>query len=470
MAKKNYDDLATKIVNGVGGAGNVVSLGHCITRLRFVLKDDALADREGIKNLDGVISLIEKGGQFQVVIGTNVGDVFDAVNKVPGMPQTGSGETKKNSAKKNNLWGSFVDVITGIFTPFLSAMAAAGILKGLLIAAATLGWMNSEGGTYIILYAAADGFFMFMPVFLAYTAAKKFNADKFISVTIAAALLYPTLYQAYTDGTSLTFLGIPVTLISYRSTVLPIIVAVYAQSKLEKFLNRYLPDLVRNVLRPVITLVIIVPASFLIIGPVTDYVGQGIAWATNLAMTAAPIPIGFILGFFWPLAVMAGIHWGFIPIAINTLALTGRETMIAVTGPLNMAQAGATLGVFLKTKNKELKEFSGEAFISAFLAGITEPAMYGVTLKYRKPFYFVMFFSGVAAAIIAAVGGGMTAFAGLSILTIGVYAGKGFLGVCIACLVAFFGSMICTYLFGFNDSMIESTEEEVNDNPIPVEA
>ncbi len=461
---KDYGPMAKEIVEDVGGVQNISNVSHCMTRLRFILKDESLANDDAVTKINGVIQLVKSGGQYQVVIGPQVADVYNEVIKIDGIngdestsvEKADTGEEQKSD--KKSIGGQLISTITGVFSPILGAMAAAGMLKGILIVLTTIGILHEDGGTYMILYAASDAIYTFLPIFLAYTSAKRFGANQFVSVVIAGALVYPDMIAAYNAGLSISFLGIPVDLVSYTSTILPIIIAVYAQSKLEKLLKKGLPGVLRDLLCPVVSMVVIVPATYLIIGPVTDWLGTTIANLATAAMAVAPIPVGFVLCAVWPLVVMVGIHWGFIAIAINTIAIQGRETMISCTGPLNFAQAGATLAVFLKTKNVSLKEISGQAFLAAFLAGVTEPAMYGVTLKYKRPFYFVMLFSGIAGAIIAAVGGGATAFASLSILTWGVYLGQGFAGFVIACLVAFFGPFICTYLFGFNDSMIEEAE------------
>ncbi|MCD7892788.1 MAG: beta-glucoside-specific PTS transporter subunit IIABC [Erysipelotrichaceae bacterium] len=473
---KNYSQLAQEIVENVGGTENVKSVIHCMTRLRFTLKDESKANTKHLENMKGVIQVIQNGGQYQVVIGQQVGDVYEEVIKIPGINAGNSNgeEVEENSGSNEKgikgLASTLVNTITGIFTPILGVLAASGMIKGILIVLSTIGVLSSTSGTYRILYASSDAIYTFLPIFLAYTSAKRFGANQFISVAIAGALVYPDLTAAYSAGESLTFFGIPVVLISYTSTVLPIIIATYTQSKLEKFMKKILPSVIRDLLYPVFSILIIVPLAYLIIGPVTDWLGNSLASITSTAINVAPIPVGFILCFVWPLVIMAGIHWGFIAIAINTMAISGREQMVSSTGPINFAQAGATLGVFLKTRNKELKEISGQAFIAAILAGITEPAMYGVTLKYKKPFYFVMIFGGISGAIMAASGAGATAFASLSILTWGTYMGQGFVGFVIACLVAFFGPLICTYLFGFDDSMLEpATSKTDNDNNNAIE-
>lgn len=452
MAKKNYEELAKQIVANVGGAGNVASLMHCATRLRFQIIDKSKVNKKKLEQTEKVITVVEAGGQLQVVIGNAVGDVYDAILEHTGVK---AGEPEEGEKKKDkNLLNVFMDTISGIFAPILGAFAGAGLLKGLLILCTTMGWLTADMGTYRILYAAADGIFHFLPLFLAFTAAKKFKADTFVSVAIAAALVYPDLTSAFSAGESLTFLKIPVVLVSYTSSVIPIIISIYVLSKLEKVLKKIFPDVVKNIFTPLVSLVIMVPATFLAIGPLADGFGSILASGYTALVGLNPIVAGFILGLIWPAAVMFGLHWGFVPIVMNNLTQYGRDTLFTITGPNNFAQAGATLGVFLKTKDRKVKEVAGPAALSAVLAGITEPAIYGITLKYKKPFFIGAVFSGIAGAITAAVGAGAPALIGTSLLTMTGYLGTGFLGFCIACVIAYFGAAICTFLFGYSDKML----------------
>lgn len=452
---KNYDDLSSNIVANVGGEDNVTSLFHCATRLRFKVKDKDKVDKEALKKISGVITVIEAGGQIQVVIGNQVGDVYDTIIKNTGIKADGSIEADNESKEKKNLINTFMDTISGIFAPLLGAMCGAGMLKGILILCTTMKWLNAESGTYMILYAAADGVFNFLPLFLAYTAAKKFKADKFVAVGIAAALLYPSMTAAFSAGTALTFMGIPVTLVSYTSSVIPIVISVYALSKLEILLKKILPAVIRNFMKPLLSFAIMVPVTYLLIGPVADTAGKILASGYSGLVAFNPAISGFIIGLIWPAVVMFGLHWGFAPIVFNNIAQYGRDTMFTITGPNNMAQAGATLGVFLKTKNKELKALSGSAAISAVLAGVTEPAIYGITLKYKRPFYIGAFFSGIAGAIVAVSGASAPTLLSTSILTLPGYIGDGFVGFLIACAIAYFGSAIVTYFFGYKDEVLE---------------
>ena len=453
MAKKNYDDLSKKIETFVGGSENVISLFHCATRLRFKVKDGSRVDKKRLGQLEGVIKVIDSGGQIQVVIGNQVADVYEAILKNTKIKAQDEAEEVENRGKKNIL-NLFMETVSGIFAPILAAMCGAGMLKGILILCTTLGWLTADMGTYRILYAAADGVFTFLPVFLAFTAAKKFHADQYVSVGIAAALVYPDITAAYSAGEALTFMNVPVVLVSYTSSVIPIIISIYVLSKLEKGLKHILPEICKRFMTPLLSLVIMVPTTYLVIGPVADFAGNLLASGYTGMVGFRPIIAGFVLGLLWPAVVMFGLHWGFAPIVFNNIAEYGRDTLFTITGPNNMAQAGATLGVFLKTKNKELKSLSGSAALSAVLAGVTEPAIYGITLKYKKPFFIGAVFSGIAGAIVAASGAGAPTLLSTSILTLPGYIGKGFAGFCIACAIAYFGSAIVTYLFGFQDNMI----------------
>lgn len=459
MAKKNYEKLAKEIVRYIGGSENVNSLVHCATRLRFKVKSTQNVDKKKLEQLEGVITVLDSGGQIQVVIGQHVADVYDTIFEVTDLKKENPSDAEESGEKKN-LLNTFMDTISGIFAPVLGVMSGAGMLKALLILCTTFGWLKADMGTYRILYAAADGVFTFIPVFLAYTAAKKFRANEFVAVGVAAALLYPDLTAAYSAGEALTFLKIPVVLVSYTSSVIPIVISVYALSKLEKGLKKIVPTVCKTFLTPLLSLAIMVPATYLVIGPIADTVGKALASGYTGLVGLNPVIAGGLLGLIWPTAVMFGVHWGFVPIVMNNIAEYGRDTLFTITGPNNMAQAGATLGVFLKTKDKSVKELAGPAALSAVLAGITEPAIYGVTLRFKRPFFIGAVFSGIAGAIVAAAGTGAPTLLGTSILTLPGYIGVGFVGFLIACAIAYFGSAIVTYFFGYSDDMLPKKEEK----------
>ena len=459
MAKKNYDQLSKDIVKYIGGEENVISLFHCATRLRFKVKAEEKVDKKRLEQLKGVITVINSGGQMQVVIGNDVADVYEAIFENTGLKQENK-ENDNDSQGKKNLVNTFMETISGIFAPVLGAMSGAGMLKALLILFTTCGLLTADMGTYRILYAAADGVFTFIPLFLAITAARKFKANEFVSLGIAAALVYPDMTAAFSAGEALTFLKIPVVLVSYTSSVIPIVISIYVLSKFEKVLKKVIPSVCKTFLTPMVSLMVMVPATYLVIGPIADTAGKLLASGYTALVGFNPMIAGGILGLIWPAAVMFGLHWGFVPIVMNNIAEYGRDTLFVITGPNNMAQAGATLGVFLKTKNKEIKELAGPAALSAVLAGITEPAIYGVTLRFKRPFFIGAVFSGIAGAIVAVAGTGAPTLLGTSILTLPGYIGVGFVGFLIACAIAYFGSAIVTYLFGYSDDMLPKNEED----------
>jgi Phosphotransferase system IIC components, glucose/maltose/N-acetylglucosamine-specific len=461
--KKDYSQLAKNIVENVGGAENVKALTHCMTRLRFIVKDEAKVKMEKIKQLEGVVNVIISGGQHQVVIGTHVGDVYNAIIENTEIKSNKQKDEPENEAsnKNRNVVAAFMEIISSLFLPVIKALTAVGILKGILIALTTLHWLSPESGTYTILYSAADAFFYFLPVILAYTAATKFGADKFLSVTIAGAMIYPTLISILNDGKALDFMGIPVKLISYTSSVIPIIVTVYVLSKLEKLLKKIIPNMVQGIFVPLLCLVIMVPSALIVIGPVTNEIGNGIAAGYTFIYNLSPAIAGGILATLWPIMIVFGVHWGLVPVVVNNLSKYGYDTLLPVTIATNFAMAGAVLGVFLKTKNPKLKQIAISSCISALIGGITEPAIYGVNMKYKKPFYIACVITGICGIITGISGAqwpGLMTVCALTLPTLALM--KGGIGVLISAVIGFFGTAICTYLFGFNDSMIEKSDLE----------
>lgn len=454
---KDYTQTVQGIIRCIGGEDNVASLMHCQTRLRFNVRDKALVKKDALAQVEGVIQVLEAGGQIQVVIGTHVAEVYDAVFENTDLKRpTAEQESSDESGAKGNLLAVFMETVSGIFGPVIPVMAGAGMLKALLILCTTFGLLSEAAGTYRILYAAADGVFTYIPLFLGYTSAKKFGATPFLGMAIAAALISSDLAAANAAGEAVDFLGVPVTLVSYTSTVMPIIFANYAMSKLEMLLRRVVPEAVAFIV-PLACLTVIVPLTFLIIGPATDWLGKTLAAGYTGLVALNPIVAGGLLGFIWPCCVMFGVHVGFVPIVINNVATLGHDTLFVITGPNNMAQAGSCLGVLLKTKSEKVREVALPAAVTGLLSGIVEPAIYGINLKYKRPFYIGMVFSGIAGAIVAAAGTYVTALVGTSLLTLPAYLVSGmsaFIGFVIACAVAYFGSALVTYLFGYSDEML----------------
>ncbi|KAA9001250.1 PTS beta-glucoside transporter subunit IIABC [Affinibrenneria salicis] len=386
-----YETLATEILEGVGGRGNVNSVVHCATRLRFKLKDSQKANAEALKANPGVIMVVESGGQFQVVVGNHVSDVFRDFLSVAGMSENDN-STGGDAKKKENFFSQFIDIIAGIFTPLMGIMAAAGILKGFLALCLACGWIVDTSGTYKILFSASDSLFYFFPIILGYTAGKKFGGNPFITMAIGGALVHPSMIAAFNemqsaDAQPLYFLGIPITFINYASSVIPIIFASWVSCRLEKPLNNLLHANIRNFFTPTLCLLITVPLTFLLIGPVATWLSHQLANGYQMIYSFNPTIAGGFIGAMWQVCVIFGLHWGFVPLMINNFSALGHDTMLPLLIPAVLAQGGAALGVFLRTRNVKLKGISGSAFPAAIF-GITEPAVYGVTLPLRKPFIF----------------------------------------------------------------------------------
>lgn len=452
---KNYNKMAIDIVREIGGEENVKSLAHCMTRLRFIVKDEKKVNLEALKKAEGVIQVMVAAGQYQVVIGTDVGDVYDEIGKVTNINLTGEADEDGGTAKKSILTIA-IDVISAIFLPFMGAFMAAGLLKGFLVVFTTVGWLDTAGTTYQLLYAMADGVFNFLPIFLAYTAAKKFKAEPFVAMAVAAALVYPNISTLYSAGEAVSFFGIPVTLISYPCSVIPIVVAVFVQAKFEKLIKPLFPQVIRGIFVPLLSLVVTALLTFLVIGPVTNIVAVGLADGIGwLLDTCLPVA-GFVFGALYPIMLIFGLHWGLVPLVMNNFATIGADPIFAITLATNFALAGCAFGVFLKTKNPELKQTAVSTGISAFVAGVTEPAIYGVVLKFKRPFVIVCLLDAIGGVLIATSGGMQTALISTCVLTIPAFVAMMGKIAAVVIAIGFFGGIILTYLFGYNDKMLDS--------------
>jgi PTS system beta-glucosides-specific IIC component len=469
MAKKDYTGLSRDILELVGGKENINSVFHCVTRLRFKLKDEKLAKTEEIKNLEGVVTVRQSGGQYQVVIGNHVPDVYAKFLEIANISGTASGDSVEDNKKAGVLAG-FIDMISGVFTPILGVLAATGMIKGLAALILALGWVSATSGTYNLLNVAGDGLFNFLPIFLGYTAMKKFGGTPFIGMAIATALVHPSLstltageplYTLFTGSLfqsdiRITFLGIPVIMMSYASSVIPILLASFFATKVEKGFKKIIPDVVKTFVVPFLTIIVMVPLTFLVIGPVATWAGTLLGAATLWIYKLSPIVAGLILGGFWQIFVIFGLHWGLVPIAINNLTTLHYDPVLATTVMVCFAQIGAVLAVMLKTKNKGLKTLSFPAFISGIF-GVTEPAIYGVTLPLKKPFIMSCIGGAVGGGIIGATAGKLWMFGGMGIFVIPTFIKPGssldmtVWGAIIALVAGFVVAFVLTYLFGFKD-------------------
>lgn len=474
MAKKDYTELAKDIVAHVGGKENVVNLRHCVTRLRFVLKDESKADTDYLKARDGVVTVVKAGGQYQVVIGNHVPDVYAAVIE-QGVSGVGSLDVDEgDSAPKGNLFDRFVDLVSGIFQPFLGPLAAAGIIKGIVaIMGGLMGMDATNSALYVILNATGDGFFQFLPLLIAITSARKFKMNEFTALAIAAALVYPDITATVTGlkeaGLDNVF-GIPFALPAsgYLSTVMPAILAVWVASLIEKFMKKITPDVVKLFVVPFVTLLITVPLTFLLVGPIANLVSDGLSNALIATQGFSPIIFGFILGAAWQVMVMFGLHWALVPLAILQVATTGESAMFSPALLPNFTQTGVLLAILLKTKEQKVKTITTPALISS-LFGVTEPAIYGVTLPMRTPFIISCLVSGIVGAAMMAFKvtayaiGGMGIFLYPSLVNPKTGDTSGMMWAIILTLVAIVVSFLIQYFVPVPTLYGTPTEEKVEE-------
>lgn len=386
----DYENTAKKILQRVGGKDNVINLVHCMTRLRFTLKDESIVDDEAVKKTKGVMGIMKKGGQYQIIIGNDVGNVFNELNKLGDF----SNEVKEVPAKSNekkNIFTMLMDTISGIMAPVIPAIIGAAMIKVLLTLLPMIGVLSTNGQTYQLLSVIGDGAFFFMPVLIAISASKKFGTNMYYAASIALIMLHPNLITlmntAHDAGQTVKFLKyIPVTYASYSYSVIPIILAVYSLRYVERFVDKITPVVTKNFLKPMLVVLIEVPIALIILGPLGAICGNGLSTVVYAIHDKLGfIAIGLVAGVY-PFVVMAGMHHAFTPIKLGMIATTGYENFICI-GELcsNMAQGAASLAVALRSKNKDFKQIAGSSAFSALFAGITEPALYGVTLRLKRP-------------------------------------------------------------------------------------
>lgn len=436
LMPSKYDGLARIIIQNVGGKSNINSVAHCITRLRFKLKDESKANKDVLEATDGVIKVMQSGGQYQVVIGNNVADVYDAVLEVGHFQGAGTVDEDGNAVDDGESDGGkkspvsiLIDMISGVIQPTLGVLAATGIIKGLLALFSFLNILPATSGTYQVLYAVGDGFFYFLPIILGYTAAKKFKMNEFIGMAIGIALCYPAMVNitggevlgtlfagtAFEMSYYTTFLGIPVIMPAsgYTSSVVPIIIACALGAMLEKWLRKVIPDVIKLFVVPFVTLVVMVPLTYLVIGPIATILCNLL---TAIFSVIYGIPVvggliaGVLIGASCQVLVIFGLHWGLVPLALINYATLGYDFILSPYFCVSFAQTFVVLAMLLKTRDDKLKKIALPAFISGIF-GVTEPAIYGVTLPKKKPFIY--------SCIGGAIGGGFIGFVGARSYTMG---------------------------------------------------
>lgn len=473
-----YHELAEKIVANVGGKENINSLTHCITRLRFKLKDESKANDDVLKNMDGVVTIMHSAGQYQVVIGNHVGQVYDDVLDIAGI----SGEGGAPEEASGNIFNRFIDVISGIFQPFLGALSAGGMIKGLNALLVAAGVLTPESGTYVVLNAIGDAIFMFLPIAVAITAAKKFGVNQYVGLVIGGALCYPAiqlsaltavegvqpLYTLFAGGmfespVYMTFMGLPFVANNYTSSVIPSILIVWLASKLQKPLRKIVPEVIQNFFIPFFLLLIALPIGFLVIGPVITILTNMLATGFDNLLNFSPILFGLIVGLFWQVLVIFGLHWSIIPIAILQLGTMGYSTALVGTFGASFAQTAAVAAMYFRLKNPKEKALVVPAVISG-ICGVTEPAIYGLSLPKKKPFIFSMVGGAVAGAFLIGMNTRSYVMGGLGIFGIPNFINQqtadtsGAIYSIIAIVIASVIGFGLTFFFWRDDEVVEVEE------------
>lgn len=466
MAEKvrDYGKLAKDIIREAGGKENIANATRCATRLRLVLNETPKDAVEKISAMPGVITVVEKGGQFQVVIGNHVGDVFEVVSKELGL---GKGGGQEEPEIKQSIPNRIIATMSGVFAPIVYLLAGSGLIQGILIIIKTIVPAAANSGTFQIFDLMSWAPFTFLPVLLAVTAARHFKCDQFTAMACSFALLSPTLtsiIEQVNAGEKFTLFGLQLAKTTYASTVLPALIMVWALSYIERFVKKILPDVVKQLLTPLICFAITVPLTLLIIGPVSETVANAIATAYNFLNDFVPVLTAGIFGGFWEVLVIFGVHWGMNPIMLSDLGLNGNYTMGVYVAAAVASQMGAVFGVAVKSRNKEMKNMAASAGITAIF-GITEPTIYGVTLRLKKPFICACIASAVSCMAAGLMHSTYYAYAGLpGPITFVNALGNGntgsMIGAVVSTLIAVVGAFILVQFVGFDDPSEEENSQD----------
>lgn len=460
---RDYEKLAVDIIKAVGGKKNIIKASRCATRLRLVLKETTNEAKENVSALTGVITVVENSGQFQVVIGTHVGKVFDKVASELNLDSNAIEE----DAPKASILSRVIATMSAVFAPFIYILAAAGILQGCLIVINMVNPSFSSTGTYEVLSFMSWAPFTFLPIFIAITASKHFKCNMFIAVACCAALVSPTwaeIAARIADGESIRFLGISLAETTYTSSVLPPLFLVWILSYVERFVDKKLPEVIKALFTPFICMVVMVPLTILVIGPLSDSLATAIANGYNYLYNLAPAVAAAVIGGLWQVVVIFGVHWGVTPMCLANYDLYGMDTFQAFQTMAVIAQAGAVFGVFIKARNKQTKNIALSAGVTGIF-GITEPAIYGVNLKFKKPFICGCIAGAVGAVVGSFFNIAYYAYAGLPGMLTVVNAitpdnSKSIIGMLLGAAISFVGAIILVQIIGIGEKEIESKKED----------
>lgn len=451
----NNKELATKILSEIGNKENISQLTHCVTRLRFFLKDMEKIDREKIKNINGVLGVADSNGQFQVVLGNRVTDVFQILDQL--IEQDGvDGEEVTDQPKSvtiKSIIPTVLDSISRIFTPIIPAIIGAGLMKGIIILLMSYNLVDSSTSTFAILDSIASSAFFFLPILLGFSAARNFGCNPFLGATLGGILVQPSLielFNAHADVGFVDLFGIPVKTAGYGASVLPIIFGVWFMSYVEKGLAKVIPQSLRTVFQPVLTLLITAPVMLAVLAPIGSVVGTSLAQGFMHLYFQAGVFAGILFGASYPFIVLTGMHTGFFPVMMESIRATGFDYIMAIAIASNSAQAGAVLAAYLRAKNPQLKGTAGGAAFNA-LIGITEPALFGVTIKLPRVLFAVCIAGALGAGYMAMYQVGATGVGTGPLAGIPFFFGDKFHNYVIGCVISFLAALSITYSIGIQE-------------------
>ena len=469
-----YENLAKEILENVGGKENINSLTHCVTRLRFRLKDESKANDEALKNNPGVVTVMKSAGQYQVVIGNHVPLVYADVCELAGIS---NGTQQVEEEAPQGLFNKLIDIISGCFQPILGPLCAAGIIKGLnALLVFILGSSFSNSGTYMILNAIGDSIFNFLPIILGYTAAKKFNVNVIVGMIIGATLCYPTIQTdtllaagkaigtlPFIGSYYTKFIGIPFVSGNYTSTVVPVICIVALAAQIQKIAKKFVPEMLQNFFVPFFVLIISLPIGLLVIGPVVSLLTTVLSNMFAGLYAFSPIVTAFVIGALWQCLVIFGLHWALVPMAMVNIGNLGYDTILPGMLGTTFAATGVLAAMYLKLKDENKKALAIPGVISAF-CGVTEPAIYGFLLPEKTPFVFSCIGGAVGGAIMGTVAAKQYVIGGLGIFSVVNYISPkgnatGMIVSLIAGAVSLVVGFVLTMIFyKTNDQQVENKE------------
>ena len=455
----DYKVMAKNILEKIGGAENVRNMTHCATRLRLTLHDTAKADDQAVENIDGVINVINKAGQYQLLIGTEVGKLYNEFEPLVKGNESSGSPTKEEQAS-GSIISNIFSAVSAIFAPLLPVLAGSGILRGLLILFVQLGIISEDSGTYSILFVASMSVFYFLPVLLAFTSARRFGASPYISALIGAALINPdfiALMGGAGNGATTEFFGIPVVLMNYNSTVVPIILSIWAFSYLYKFLDKHIPETLKLVVVPLVSLAIMVPLTVIVIGPIGVYSGEAVANVVNWLIERSSVLTGILVGGGWSVLVSLGIHWAVNPIMINNVSTYGFDYIVPFTFACNFAVIGTTIGVYFKAKDKKLRSFALTGLVTIALSAIIEATLFGLLVKNKKLFLAQIIGGAVGGAYLGLMQVVTNAFVFGSVTTFPAFVGStssNFIQAMIGLLISMVVSAVLAFVFTNRDETL----------------